>query len=233
MSKNLIHILREKCNVAPKMIWDSQSMVTFLNPYSYKLARKNTELFDQFDVIYVDGISLVMLLKLFGIPCERYSFDMTSLAKDLFTICNNQNKKIFFIGSKQEEIEKSVKHFSEKYPNMNILGYRNGYFNHPSERTESIQEIIELNPDFVVAGMGTPYQEEFLFDLKKAGYKGLGFTCGGFLHQSSIGVNYYPAFFDKFNLRWLYRIWDEPKLLKRYVFEYPYSAVLFLYDYFR
>ena len=33
--------------------------------------------------------------------------------------------------------------------------------------------------------MGTVVQEDFLFKAKQAGYNGIGFTCGGFIHQTS------------------------------------------------
>ena len=59
-------------------------LLTFLNPYSYLLARKEKELFEKFN-IFIDGMLLVKVLNLFGFKnIERQSFDMTSLAPIVF-----------------------------------------------------------------------------------------------------------------------------------------------------
>ena len=40
-------------------------------------------------------------------------------------------------------------------------------------------------------------QENFLLKVKNAGYQGVGFTCGGFIHQTSKNeIDYYPAWVD-------------------------------------
>lgn len=203
-------------------------LITFLNPYSYLLARKHFNVFKEIDEIYLDGIALVYFFRLLGIKAKRYSFDMTSIAPLLFDHCEKKGKTIYFIGAKEEEVEKSIQVFIEHYPQMNIVGYRNGYIQ--NEWSETIKKIIEISPDFVIVGMGTPIQEKFLVDLKNNGFKGTGFTCGGFLHQSQNDINYYPAFFDKLNIRWMYRIIDEPKLSQRYFIEYPKFVFYFFWD---
>ena len=202
---------------------------TFINPYSYMLLRKSKVL-DQFDKIFVDGISLVKLLHVFGIRTVRRSFDMTSLAPLVFETSISKNLTIYFLGSTQEDIENFIGTIRKTYPKLNIIGYRNGYFEDEEERTRTISDLLEKSPDVVIAGMGTPYQENFLIDLKKVGWNGKGFTCGGFIHQTAKEIDYYPSFFDKNNLRWFYRMIDEPKLIKRYFLQYPVSICLLLLD---
>ena len=94
-------------------------------------------------------------------------------------------------------------------------------------------DIKNLNPDIVICGMGTPLQEHFLADLQKLGWGGIGYTCGGFLHQTARDIQYYPEWIDKYNIRWIYRIYDEPKLFKRYFWEYPKFFVYFIYDFYQ
>ena len=54
--------------------------------------------------------------------------------------------------------------------------------------------------------------------LAKAGYQGISFTCGGFIHQTSKNeIDYYPAWVDKTNLRFVYRMWKEPHTRKRFL----------------
>ncbi|MDE6028555.1 MAG: WecB/TagA/CpsF family glycosyltransferase, partial [Muribaculaceae bacterium] len=122
------------------------------------------------------------------------------------------------------------KQIRSAYPEMKIAGFRNGYFSSKEERQEEIRHIIELNPDFTIVGMGITLQENFALDLRKAGYKGIVFTCGGFLHQTVENINYYPAWINKYNLRAFYRLYKEKGLFKRLYYvllEFPF---LFTYD---
>lgn len=217
--------------LSSELVEHNSRINTFLNPFSYLLARKNLELFDKFDHIYIDGIFLVKCLNLFyKTEVKRISFDFTSLANMVFDEAEAKNKTIYFVGSTQNEIEGFINKVIKRY-NLNVLGYRNGYFS-VDEKNKFIKEIIELQPELIICGMGTPYQEDLLLSLKNAGWKGTGYTCGGFFHQiaSTENEKYYPEFFDRFNLRWLYRIYDEPKLVKRYFLYYPWFLLVFIYD---
>lgn len=209
-----------------------EGLVTFLNPYSYLIARNSFDLFSSFDEIYADGALLVLFLRCLGVKVGRYSFDMTSLAPVVFSDCASSNKSVYFLGGEPGVAESAVKFFCEVYP-LRVVGCRNGFFDSKEDLDSAITDIVSLNPSVLVCGMGTPYQEKFLFRLRGAGWAGRGYTCGGFLHQTAKkGVCYYPSFFDKFNLRWVYRVFDEPKLFKRYLFEYPKFFLYALFDYF-
>jgi len=82
--------------------------------------------------------------------------------------------------------------------------------------------VLEYNPDIVIAGMGGVKQEKFLLDLVARGWRGVGFTCGGYLDQLAKRYHYYPRWVDRYNLRFAYRLWQEPsRLWRRYLLEYP------------
>lgn len=201
-------------------IFESKGKVyTFLNPVSYLTALDNKELFGQMDGIFADGGLLVKAIKmLYAKVVTRRSFDMTSMAPELFTYAVEHDKTIYIVASKQEQVEKAVEIFRERYPKVKFAGYRNGYFDSESEMDVEAKHITELNPDFLIVGMGAMMQEKFLLKVKDAGYQGVGFTCGGFIHQTSKNeIDYYPAWVDKTNLRFVYRMWKEPHTRKRYV----------------
>lgn len=192
---------------------------TYLNPVSYLTALDNKELFSQMDGIFADGSLLVKAIKLvYGKLVTRRSFDMTSMAPELFSYAEAHLKTIYIVASKQEQVEKAVEILHERYPKVTFVGYRNGYFASEQEMDEEAKHIVELNPDFLIVGMGALMQEKFLVKVKNAGYQGVGFTCGGFIHQTSKNeADYYPAWVDKTNLRFVYRMWKEPHTRKRYV----------------
>lgn len=192
---------------------------TYLNPVSYLTALENKKLFSQMDGIFADGGLLVKAIKL--VYCKqvtRRSFDMTSMAPELFAYAAEHGKTIYIVASKQEQVEKAVEIFRERYPNVKFAGHRNGYFANENEMEQEAKHIAELNPDFLIVGMGALMQEKFLLKVKHAGYQGIGFTCGGFIHQTSRNeIDYYPSLVDKTNLRFVYRMWKEPHTRKRYV----------------
>ena len=160
------------------------SIYTFLNPVSYLDAIKHKELFTQYDGIFADGGLLVKAVKFFyGKTIQRRSFDMTSLAPVLFDYAQDNGKSIAIVASKQESIEQAVKILIAKYPKLSILYFRNGYFNTNEEKMATVHKIVLLKPDFLIVGMGIVKQEDFLLKVKDAGYLGVGFTCGGFIHQ--------------------------------------------------
>jgi exopolysaccharide biosynthesis WecB/TagA/CpsF family protein len=192
---------------------------TYLNPVSYLTALENKKLFSQMDGIFADGGLLVKAIKLvYGKQVTRRSFDMTSMAPELFTYAAEHGKSVYIVASKQEQVEKAVEIFRERYPKVRFAGYRNGYFASEEEMNQEARHITELNPDFLIVGMGALMQEKFLLKVKGAGYQGIGFTCGGFIHQTSKNeIDYYPAWVDKTNLRFVYRMWKEPHTRKRYL----------------
>ena len=181
---------------------------TFLNPVSYLTALDNKELFGQMDGIFADGGLLVKAIKmLYAKVVTRRSFDMTSMAPELFAYVAKHGKAIYIVASKREQVEKAVEIFHERYPKVKFAGYRNGYFANEDEMEQEAKHITELNPDFLIVGMGALMQEKFLLKVKNAGYLGIGFTCGGFIHQTSRNeIDYYPAWVDKTNLRFVYRM---------------------------
>lgn len=212
-------ILASDSVATEQMLVKKGTVYTFLNPVSYLTASKNDCIFSDFDGIMVDGTILAVAIRLlYGRKIKRRSFDMTSIAISLFKYSISENKTIYLIGATSDQIERSVKILQKQIPGLRIVGFRNGFFSSESEIRETCEAIVRLNPDYVIAGMGTPLQEKFLLQLKDCGYKGIGFTCGGFISQLSMkGIAYYPRWADKYNLRFLYRFYKEKHTRKRYL----------------
>jgi len=210
------------------------NIYTFLNPVSYILARNNKEYYKKFDAIFPDGSVLILFIKLFyGKRVIRRSFDMTSIAPRLFEYACENNKSLYFIGSKLIDIEQAMLNLKKRYIALNIVSYRDGYFESDIKMKQEMHKILEMKPDFLIVGMGAERQEKFLLDIKEAGFKGIGFTCGGFLHQTSNDrIFYYPQWVDRCNLRFLYRMFKEKHTRKRYIKAAFIFPVFFIYDRF-
>ena len=117
------HILRTNLRGLDNLFMDKGKIYTFLNPVSYLMALDRKDLFGQFDGIFADGSILVAAIRLlYGITVKRRSFDMTSMAPELFRFAENNGKMLYIVASKQEQVEKAVEIFKERYPKLKFMG---------------------------------------------------------------------------------------------------------------
>jgi N-acetylglucosaminyldiphosphoundecaprenol N-acetyl-beta-D-mannosaminyltransferase len=167
----------------------------------------------------MDGIQTVIFGRMYRLgQFERISFDFSSLAGEVFSYYNNKKGRVVFIGSKTEDLAGFLKIVKERYPGLSIVYERDGYFDTNVE-PKIRREVLLTEPDLVVIGMGTKRQDSLALDLWRESNKKLQiFTCGGFFHQTAMSDGeYFPLLVDKFNLRFLYRIFREKGTLFKLV----------------
>ena len=218
-----------------EILTEKGKIYTFLNPISYLSALDNKAMFACFDGIFADGIILVAAIKItYGKNTTRRSFDMTSMAPKLFSFAEANQKTVYIVASKQGQVERAIEIFKERYPNLCFSGYRNGYFDSEADMDQEAEHIVSLNPDFLIVGMGAIMQEKFLLKVHEKGYQGIGFTCGGFIHQTTINnkIYYFPSWADKLNLRFVYRMYKEKHTRKRDLQAAFLFPVRFIYERF-
>ena len=120
------------------------------------------------------------------------------------------NKKTFIlIGSTTHVINSTVSILRRRYEKINILKFRNGFFNTNEEYEKSIKDVISLKPDVVFIAMGSPKQESFIMRLMEkhsAIYMGLG----GSLDVYCGKIKRTPRIMQLIDLEWLYRWLMEP-----------------------
>jgi len=193
--------------------------ITFLNPYSIEKFSDRTELYSRFDYICSDGIFPILLHKIWRIKkSKRISFDMGSLAPVVFQWLVDNDKTVYFLGTTEENLRNFEKVITKNYSTLRIIGSHHGFIKGQEE--EVVREIVSLNPCVVVIGMGAPFQDTFAMRLKDSGFQGTAYTCGGFMHQSSERLNYYPKWVNRWNLRTFYRFTREWYTWKR-ALKYP------------
>jgi N-acetylglucosaminyldiphosphoundecaprenol N-acetyl-beta-D-mannosaminyltransferase len=209
-----------------------KKIVSFLNPYSYLELRESFNAYNEVDAWGLDGLLMVCMVNFSkNTKHKRSSFDNTSIANEVLSLINLNKSKLYVVGSSSQDVENFARYINDNYKSIILVGSRSGYFNNEDEVIKCHEDIKINGADYVICGMGTPSQERFLLDLRGRGWAGGGITCGGFIKQTAKkGRDYYPKIFDRWNMRFLYRIIDEPILIKRYLIKYPISVVLFLYD---
>ena len=160
---------------------------------------------------YADGIGAVMALnkkkvqavKLPG--CELWLKIVERFA--------NSDKTFYIVGSTDAVINKTIAQLKEKFPNLKIAGYRNGYLNDTD--VEKLEQNIErLKPDFVFIAMGMPKQEKLmarLYNKHRAVYLGLGGSFDVFTGN----VKRAPKWWIDHKIEFAYRLLKQPSRIKR------------------
>ena len=122
-----------------------------------------------------------------------------------------------FFGAKEEVLVDMLEIFKKDYPNLRVLGYRNGYFSEEDEY--GIQEDIRAkNPDFVFVGITSPKKEYIIqkFNWIKVLIQSL-WEIGGSFDVLSGHIKRAPLWMQHAHLEWLFRVANEPRrLFKRY-----------------
>lgn len=154
---------------------------------------------------YPDGVGAVMALHQKGY--QAIKIPGAELWLDI--IKKFHNEKIFYLlGSTQDIIDNTVVKLKKEYPNINIVGYRNGYLKE-SDKKELIKELKNKKPDVVFIAQGSPRQEILMDELIKE-YPALYMGLGGSFDVYTGFKKRAPKLFLKLNLEWLYRLLKEP-----------------------
>ncbi|MDP9128321.1 MAG: WecB/TagA/CpsF family glycosyltransferase [Pseudomonadota bacterium] len=196
--------------------------ITFINPSAWAQAKRSPDYLtalQKTSLNLADGQGVAVLCqKLTGLPCSRISFDMTSLADPFFKAAVAAGATLMLVGGKPGVDESVHGKLQAYYPKIKIVGTQHGY----GDFEPKTAEIMAKAPDVVIVAMGTPRQENFILHLKDSGFKGIAITCGGFFDQYLQADPYYPKWIDRWNLRFAYRLYKEPRRLwQRYLLDYP------------
>ncbi|WP_397448283.1 WecB/TagA/CpsF family glycosyltransferase [Pseudomonas sp. NA-150] len=156
-----------------------------------------------------------------GIPVQRVSFDFTSIADPVFRDAELKGKRMYVVGARHAELELFIAKLQERYPHLTIAGAHHGYFN--ASQARAVQaDIRRSRVNILLVGLGAGLQERFVLDAVREGFDGVAFTCGGFIRQEATTTGcYYPEAIDRLHLRAFYRMYREPRTIKRYLVDYP------------
>ena len=198
-----------------RVVENKKTYVVTANAEIVMYAKENVSYFNiitKADYIVPDGIGVVKGAQILKKEIKE-RVPGIELMVDLLKIANKFNQKVYFYGAKNEVIEKMIKRIKSDYPNINIVGYSNGYINDSDNKITD--EIINLEPDYVFVAKGAPLQDEWINKVIQKTNKGLFMGVGGSFDVLAGVVKRAPEIWQKLNLEWLYRIAGDPKRWKR------------------
>lgn len=190
-----------------------------INAGKVNLMQENKELtkiINECPLINADGQSIVWGSKILGnsIPERVAGIDIFT---ELVRISSEKGYKPYFFGAKEEVVSEVVKKFKEKYPTLQVAGYRNGYFK--QEQSKSIaEEINKSGADILFVAFSSPMKEFWIkehMDIMKVPF---AMGVGGSFDVVAGKTKRAPKWMQRHGLEWFYRFIQEPRrMFKRYI----------------
>ena len=186
------------------------------------------EFYSLADYTHIDGMSLVVLGRLFGLPFKRqhrtgYMDFLPLLAEESV----KHEWRIFYLGSKPGIAEKAARVLRKRYEGLQILTHH-GHFDTNQKglaNQEVLAEIKAYAPDILMVGMGMPRQEVWILENQKEITGRAIFCCGALLDYVAGEIPTPPRWIGSLGFEWLYRLISEPaRLWQRYLLE-PWSVM--------
>lgn len=163
---------------------------------------------------YPDGIGAILGLQKMG---ASYAVKIPGCELWLDIIRNYYHQKSFYlVGGRDPVITATVATLKKEFPDIRILGFRNGYLASDDEKVKLIHDIIEKKPDVVFVAMGSPKQELLMEEMQRshpAVYQGLG----GSFDVYTGHVRRAPSWWVEHHLEWFFRLLQEPTRIKRQI----------------
>lgn len=113
----------------------------------------------------------------------------------------------YFVGAKQEIIDKVISRLKTDFPGINILNYRNGFISSSEEKKELLDDICSRKPKYVFVAMGSPKQEllmKKMAEIHPAVYQGLGGSFDVYVGKMKRA----PEWYIRHNLEGIYRVFS-------------------------
>ncbi len=136
----------------------------------------------------------------------------------LFKIVDKSQEKkwrIYLLGAAPGVANEAINQLLKKYPKATFAG---GFAGDPSEALEGeiVDRINRATPDILFVAYGSPAQEEWITrNLKKMQTVKVALGVGGAIDFAAGRIKRSPTLMRKLGLEWLWRLFRQPKRIKR------------------
>lgn len=166
------------------------------------------------EIITADGMSLIWAARFLGFPLKERITGIDSIWK-ILEQAQNLGYRVFFLGARQEVIEKTMVVLKQTFPKLIVVGYHHGYFKNAEEIVESIHQS---KPDILFVGLGFSVQEKFINKYRNLWHVPVIMGVGGSFNVIAGDLKRAPLYLQRMGLEWFFRFLQEPRRLwKRYL----------------
>jgi N-acetylglucosaminyldiphosphoundecaprenol N-acetyl-beta-D-mannosaminyltransferase len=232
---NLLSMAQLNCLIAEAVKHNKKWIIANHNLNSLYIYHHNSQMRDFYEVadyVHIDGMALVFLGKMLGVPCQRkHRVTYADWVWSLMEESVQKDWRILYLGAKPGVAVKGANILRSKYPNLQIETIH-GYFDistNSEENQSVINQINQYQPHILMIGMGMPRQEKWILDNISKIKTNSVLPSGACIDYVAGEIATPPRWMGKVGIEWLYRLLTEPRRLwKRYLIEPWFIARLFL-----
>jgi N-acetylglucosaminyldiphosphoundecaprenol N-acetyl-beta-D-mannosaminyltransferase len=167
-------------------------------------------------LVNADGMPVVWASRLLGKALKERVAGI-DLFEALMARAGDKGWRVFLLGAREEVVRAVKDTYERRYPQLQICGYRNGYWNGEQEEAQVAAQVRDSRADLLFVAISSPKKEQFL-GRWQAGMK-IPFAMGvGGTFDVAIGkVKRAPRWMQDWGLEWFYRFLQEPRrMFRRY-----------------
>lgn len=162
------------------------------------------------DIVNVDSFLPTKFLRLKGYHFN-HRVPTPEVFEEFMRCANDKKQKVFFFGAKQDTLDKMRTVLETEYPNMNIVGMRNGYYT-DEEEPKIAEEINKLAPDYLFVGISSPRKERFILKYKHSINVGVFYGVGGAFDAKAGVLSRPPKWLQHGGMEYWLRVIRNPKV---------------------
>jgi N-acetylglucosaminyldiphosphoundecaprenol N-acetyl-beta-D-mannosaminyltransferase len=176
---------------------------------------KLRDIINNCDLVNADGMPIVWASRLLGKPLKERVAGV-DLFERLVARAASKGWRVFFLGARQEIVQRVAYKMLAKHPSLRIAGYRNGYWQ-PGEDEHVARSIADAQPDILFVAISSPKKEQFLGTYQSMMKTPFAMGVGGTFDVVCGKVKRAPLWMQKSGLEWFYRFLQEPRrMFRRY-----------------
>ncbi len=198
--------------------------VFFINPDCLNKIFSDIEYLDilrDTNLVFPDGIGINIACKIIGNPLIE-NINGTDMLPYLCEMCGKNDFSMYLLGAKPGIADKMRENLELKYPDLKIVGVRDGYFDHEKESDAVVAQINQANPDILLVAFGVPRQEKWITEHFGKLECPICMGVGGLFDFYSGNIPRAPRWMRDIGLEWVYRLMQEPgRMWRRYILGNP------------
>ncbi len=172
------------------------------------------------DLVIADGMPIILVARLLNLPLpERVAG--SSLFEALANKPRTRPIRVFFFGGQGDAAQKAAANLGDLSPGMESCGYLNPGMGSVESMSdiETIEQINAAEPDFLVVALGAEKGQRWIMHNRHRLHVPVLSHLGAVINFVAGGVRRAPTKWQSLGLEWLWRIYQEPQLLRRYFYD--------------
>lgn len=172
------------------------------------------EIIAECDLVNADGMSVVWAGRFLGYPVPERVTGI-DLMERLLELSATAGYPVYFLGARQEVLERFTDIVRRRYPSIVIAGTRNGYF----DDDEAIAAgVARSGARLIFVAITSPRKEQFLASQLRNMGPVFAMGVGGSFDVWAGEARRAPRWMQRIGLEWFYRFAQEPsRMWRRYL----------------